>query len=246
VLEKEEMEMLVGVFEFGERYVREVMIPRTEIVALARTATLQEFLTTFARSQHSRFPIYEEDPDHIIGMVAIKDVLTLLSDQEVDRSQPLAEMSLIRPVLLVPESRQVDELFQEMRQARTQMAIVIDEYGGTAGLVTLEELAEEIIGRMSDEWVEEGTEVKTIGEDTFDVDAMLHIDEINAELELELPESPDYETLAGFLLHLLRRIPKVGDEARWRDLRFTIREMKGPKIEQVRITRMPVEQHETR
>jgi len=246
VLEREETEMLVGVFDFGERYVREVMIPRTEIVALERTANLQEFLATFARSQHSRFPVYEEDLDHIIGMVAIKDVLTLLSRKEVDRSQVLAEMNVIRPVLLVPESRRVDDLFQEMRRSKTQMAIVIDEYGGTAGLVTLEELAEEVIGRMTDEWVEEGEEVRTVSEDTFDVDAMLHIDEVNAELKLELPESPDYETLAGFLLYLLRRIPKVGEEVRWRDLRFTILEMKGPKIEQVRITRLPIEQLETR
>lgn len=241
VLEKEEVEMLERVFDFSDRYVREVMIPRTEVVAVEHTATLDEFLATFARSQHSRFPVYTEDLDHVDGIISIKDVLTLLAQRDVDRSLTLEQLNVIRPVLMVPESRRVGDLFQEMRRTRTQMAVVIDEYGGTAGLVTLEELAEEIIGRMSDEWVEEETEVEPIGEGQFEVDAMLHIDELNAELGLSLPESPEYETLAGFLLYLLRRIPKVRDEARWRDLRFTILEMKGPKIERVLISRVPTE-----
>ncbi len=245
LLEEEEEEMLVRVFEFGERRVREVMIPRTEIIAVESTATLDELLSTFAQHQHSRFPIYEEDLDHIVGLVAIKDVLTLLATRDVDRSRPLRELNIIRPVLMVPESRRVGDLFQEMRRTRTQMAIVIDEYGGTAGLVTLEELAEEVIGRMSDEWVVEEPEVETVGKGTFEVDAMLRINEVNNELGLNLPESPDYETLAGFLLYLLRRIPKEGEEIRWRNLRFTVLEMRGPKIERVRITRMPIGQRET-
>ncbi|MCD6290687.1 MAG: HlyC/CorC family transporter [Anaerolineae bacterium] len=242
ILEQEEKEMLVRVFEFSDRHVREVMIPRTEIIAVENTATLAEFLTIFAEHQHSRFPIYKEDLDHIIGLVFIKDVLTLLARQEVDRFQPLEALGVIRPVLMVPESRRVGNLFQEMRRTRMQMAIVIDEFGGTAGLVTIEELAEEVIGRVSDEWVNEEPEVETVGEDTFEVDAMLRIDEVNAELGLNLPESPDYETLAGFLLYLLHHIPREGEEARWHNLRFTILEMKGPKIERVRIARVPREQ----
>ncbi|MCS7220973.1 MAG: hemolysin family protein [Anaerolineae bacterium] len=245
VLEKEEVEMLERVFDFSDRYVREVMIPRTEVVAIERTATLGEFLTTFARSQHSRFPVYTEDLDHVDGIISIKDVLTLLAQRDMDRSLTLEQLNVIRPVLMVPESRRIGDLFQEMRRTRTQMAVVIDEYGGTAGLVTLEELAEEIIGRMSDEWVEEETEVEPIGEGQFEVDAMLHIDEINAELGLGLPESSEYETLAGFLLYLLRRIPKVKDEVSWRDLRFTVLEMKGPKIERVLISRMSTDRPET-
>ena len=244
LIQEEQEEMLVRVFEFGERQVREVMIPRTEIIALKHTVTLEELLQTFARYQHSRFPIYEEDLDHIVGLVAIKDVLTLIATQDVERSRPLRELNVIRPVLMVPETRRVGDLFQEMRRTRNQMAIVIDEYGGTAGLVTLEELAEEVIGRMSDEWVEEEPEVETIDRGTFEVDAMLHISEVNNELGLDLPESPDYETLAGFLLFLLRRIPKEGDEVRWNDLRFVILKMRGPKIERVRITRLSPQRRE--
>ncbi len=244
ILEEEEEEMLVRVFEFSDRYVREVMIPRTEIVAIERTATLSDLLSTFTQHQHSRFPVYDGDLDHVVGLISIKDVLMLMSHQEVPRSRPLAELGLIRPVLMVPESRRVGDLFQEMRRTRTQMAIVIDEYGGTAGLVTIEELAEEIVGRVSDEWVQEEPEVEALGQGTFEVDAMLRVDEVNAELGLQLPESPDYETLAGFLLYLLRRIPQEGEEVRWRDLSFTILEMKGPKIERVRITRLPAKRPE--
>ncbi|HEY63894.1 MAG TPA: HlyC/CorC family transporter [Caldilineae bacterium] len=244
LLGEEEEEMLVRVFEFNDRYVREVMIPRTEIIAIERSATLDELLSLFAHYQHSRFPVYEGDLDHIVGVVSIKDVLTLLSQRDVPRSKSIEALGLIRPVLTVPESRRVGDLFQEMRRSRTQMAVVIDEFGGTAGLITLEGLAEEIIGRMSDEWVEEEPEVEAIDKDTFEVDAMLRIDEVNAELGLRLPESPDYETLAGFLLYQLRHIPREGETTRWRDLHFTITEMKGPKIERVRITRSTTRQVE--
>ena len=149
----------------------------------------------------------------------------------------LAELDLVHPAFTVPDSRKVGDLFNEMRAQQVGMAIIIDEYGGTAGLVTLEELIEEVVGRVTDEWVVEPASVQTVSEGVFEVGAQTRIDEINEELDLNLPERDEYETLAGFLLYLFRRIPEPGAEISWEGLYFTVLHMKGPKIEQVRITR---------
>lgn len=237
VLAETQEEMLVRVFEFSERYVTEAMIPRTDITGIPATATVNDFLQVFNIAQHSRFPMYEEDLDSIIGIVAIKDVLLALTEGPINRDRTLAELDLVHPAFTVPDSRKVGDLFNEMRAQQVGMAIIIDEYGGTAGLVTLEELIEEVVGRVTDEWVVEPASVQTVSEGVFEVGAQTRIDEINEELDLNLPERDEYETLAGFLLYLFRRIPEPGAEISWEGLYFTVLHMKGPKIEQVRITR---------
>ncbi len=238
ILEEQEGKMAMRVFEFSDRAVREVMIPRTDIVAVERTATVQELLELFTRHPHSRFPVYEEDLDHVVGILMMKDVLTALAEQGPPvRSRNLEEAKLIRPAFFVPESRRVGDLLPEMRAAKVHMAIVLDEYGGTAGLVTIEELIEEVVGRVSDEWVAEPLPIKPLGEGAWEVDALVRVDEINTELNLGLPEHEEYETVAGFLLWLLGRVPQQGEEAHWEGLRFQVLEMKGPKIERVSIAR---------
>ena len=159
-------------------------------------------------------------------------------------NRPLAELDVIRPALVAPETRRIGDLFNEMRRSRQHMAIVIDEYGGTAGLVTTEELAEEVVGRLTDEWVNEAPFVQTVREDVYDIDAQTRVDEVNEALGVDLPTSPDYETIAGFLLFELRRIPKQGEsyvyEGEGSDpkLKFTVSRMTGPKIERVRVERV--------
>lgn len=229
--------LLLRALEFGHRFVREAMIPRTDIVAIEKSATLGELLQTFKTSRHARFPVYEEDLDHVCGVVVMKDVLTLLADGRCDVDQPLADLGLIKPALVVPESRRIGDLFNQMRHERRQMAIVIDEFGGTAGLVTAEELAEEVVGRLVDDWVSEAPAVAPV-ERGFEIDAQTRVDEVNEALNLNLPTSDDYETVAGFLLFQIRRIPRVGEQIVYSNLRFTVLAMSGRKIERVRVERV--------
>jgi CBS domain containing-hemolysin-like protein len=224
--------------EFGGRYVREAMIPRTDIVAVEKSATLGELLQVFKTSRHSRFPVYEEDLDHICGIITMKDVLPLLADDPASVGRPLAELEVIKPALVVPDSRHIGDLFAEMGRDRNHMAIVLDEFGGTAGLVTTEVLAEEVVGKLIDEWVTELPAVHDVGSGVFEIDAQSRVDEANEALGLDLPTSPDYETVAGFLLFLLRRIPRQGEQINYRDLRFTILKRVGPKIERLRVERL--------
>jgi magnesium and cobalt exporter, CNNM family len=229
--------MLFRAMEFGGRFVREAMIPRTDIIAVESTATTGELLRTFKDFRHSRFPVYEDDLDHICGVVTMKEVLSLLVDDPAAVDRPLAELGVIHPALGVPESQRIGDLFNQMRRSRTHMAIVIDEFGGTAGMVTSEELAEEVVGRLIDEWVTEPPQVSRLEGGAFEIDAQSRVDEVNDALKLSLPTSPDYETVAGFLLYLIQRIPRAGEVIPYENLRFTITTMSGRKIERVRVER---------
>jgi len=227
--------MVHRVFEFGNRLAREVMIPRPEVVAMERGATIGDLLTLFAQHTHARFPVYEQDLDNVVGFVSIKDVLKALA-AGAGRSDGIA--SMVRPAFAVPETRRVDSLFVEMQDRDVQMAVVIDEYGGTAGIVTLEELVEEVVGRVGDELMPGRPLYRRTDERTLEVDAGMRIDELKEELDIELPDHPDYETVAGFVLFQLGRIPEAGDRFRYSDLEITVVEMRGPKIETLRLTRL--------
>jgi putative hemolysin len=227
-----EREMVHKVFEFGQRQVREVMIPRPDIVGIAIDASLGSLLSTFANSSHSRFPVYSGDLDNVVGFVSIKDILLAMANGSTGGEVALRE--LVRPTIFVPETKQVGQLFHEMRTQHMQIAVVIDEYGGTAGLATLEELVEEIVGRLTDEWVTEPLLVE-VDEHTVRVDGLMRIDEVNREIGTRLPEADDYDTLAGFVLYQLRRVPQEGEKLSYGDVELTVEEMKGPKIEKLLI-----------
>lgn len=237
VLEETEKDMIHNVFAFGDKLVREVMTPRPEMVAIDENATIAEFLQTFSGTSHTRFPIYANSIDNVVGFLAIKDVLRAIASQ----GAPALDQSvraLVRAALFVPESKRVGRLFAEMQAQKIQLAIVIDEFGGTAGMVTLEELLEEIVGRLGDELAQEPPLVETIDEHTVQVDAHLRVEEVNEQLGIRLPESAEYETLAGFILYALRHIPKEGEQFRTNGVRITVTRMEGPKIEKVLITRL--------
>lgn len=227
--------MLLRAMEFGGRFVREAMIPRTDIVALEKTTTLRELLFLFKNSRHSRFPVYEGDLDHICGVVTMKEILARVVDDPSTLDRPLIDLDVMQPALVVPESRRIGDLFNQMRRNSQHMAIVIDEYGGTAGLVTSEELAEEVVGRLTDEWVTESPQMAKLAGGAFEIDAQTRVDEVNEALKIDLPTAPDYETLAGFILFQIRRIPRTGETIPYQNLRITVTQMIGPKIERVRV-----------
>ncbi len=236
LLDESEEEMIHNVFEFGDRQVSEAMVPRPDIIGVEESATIGDFLNTFAESRHSRYPIYQENLDTITGFVAIKDVLNFMA-QEGPGSRQKDVASLKRPALVVPEYKHVRDLFEEMKAQGTPFAVVVDEYGGTAGIVTQGGILEVIVGRLSDETIPDEPQVSQLDERTAEVDAQVRIEEVNDELKVELPDNDAYETLAGLILYHAQRIPKVGDKFMINSVELTVKEMKGAKIEKIEVKR---------
>ena len=233
---EEEADLLDRVFHFHDRRVNEIMVPRPEIVWLEEQDTFRDLLDTYSESPRSRFPVYNDTVDNIVGIVSIKDVLNAIARGEIQDAMPIA--SLIRPALFIPETKLVSTLFWEMQDERQQMAIVVDEYGGVAGLVTVELLLEEMVGRVVDELGQRAEEFVEIDENTLRVDGGMSIFDLRDELELDIPEG-DYETLAGFVLDRLGHIPREGETLSYNGYRITVSDVKGVKIESVVITRVP-------
>ena len=234
-VEEAEAEMLHNVFDFGDRPVREVMVPRPEVVAIEQGSTVADFLALYAESPLSRFPIYEENMDNVVGILSIKDVLMALAKGTIDNQSVIDD--LIRPSYFTPETKHINELFAEMRDNNYRMAVIVDEYGGTAGVVSLSRLVEEIVGQVGDELASVEKEYEAINEYTFQIDGSMRIEEANEEMELELPEGEDYETVAGFILNLLGHIPRRGEQLKYKGLKIVITKMRGLKIEEVLLTK---------
>lgn len=230
-----EAELLDRVFHFHDRRVNEIMVPRTDVVWLEQGATVREFYETFDHASHSRFPVYADTVDNVVGIISIKDVLRALAEGRVDQDTPIA--GEIRPATFIPETKLVSALFWQMQDERQQMAIVVDEYGGVAGVVTLELLLEEMVGRVVDELGQLSEEFSTIDEHTTRVDGGMSIFDLREELNVALPEG-DYETVAGFVLDRLGHIPREGEALSIDGYHITVSEVKGVKIESVVIRRL--------
>jgi putative hemolysin len=228
-------ELLERVFHFRDRLVKEMMIPRTEVTWLEKGTALGDFYRTFADTLHARFPVYDDSIDNVVGIIGIKDVLRALAQSELDESSPVDQV--LRPALYVPETKPVGGLFSEMQEGGHQMAIVVDEYGGTAGIVTMEMLLEEMVGRMVDELGKPEREFVAIDERTTELDAGMSIHEANEELDLAIPDG-DYETVAGFVLSVLGHIPGEGEQVQGDGFRMVVAEVQGVKIERVRVTKL--------
>jgi CBS domain containing-hemolysin-like protein len=235
-LQPREKVMLHNVFEFDDKLVRDVMIPRPEMIAVEENTTIADFLQTFNETSRSRFPIYAGSIDNVTGFIAIKDVLRAISSHGA-RALDQTVRALARSALFIPETKHIGALFAEMQTQKVQIAIVIDEFGGTAGMITLEELIEEIVGNVQDEFAQEPPLVRTIDEHTTQVDAQMRVEEANEQLRLHLPENEEYTTIAGYILHTLRRIPKEGEQLVVGNLKLTVIKMDGPKIDQILVTR---------
>jgi putative hemolysin len=234
VWEEHEAEMLHKCFEFTDRPVYETMKPRTEIAWVEKGTTLADFLKIYQQYPYSRFPVYQNNTDHVVGALFIKDVLMAQANDRLSRSDLIDE--LIRPVYFVPESKPMGTLLLEMREKNHSMAVIIDEFGGVAGIVTIDQLLQEIVGTLGDELTSQEKDIVTINANTFELDGGLRVEEANDELGLGLPMGA-YETIAGFVLNHLGRIPKQGEHLQYRDLKLTILEMKGVKIEKILVTR---------
>jgi len=233
-VEKDEAEMLHKVFDFGDRPVREVMVPRPEVVCIEQGSKLADFLSLYAESPLSRLPVYQENMDNVVGILSIKDVLMAQAKGTISNQSAIDD--LVRPAYFTPETKRINELFAEMRDKNYRMAVVVDEYGGTAGIVSLSRLVEEIVGPVGDELAAVEKEYEVINEYTFQIDGSMRIEEANEEMELELPEG-EYETVAGFMLELLGHIPKTGEQLRYRGLKIVITKMRGLKIEEILLTK---------
>jgi magnesium and cobalt exporter, CNNM family len=234
-LESEEARLLASVFQFGDRRVNEVMVPRTEVVWLEKGTTIRDFYDAFAKHPHSRFPVYEKSQDNVVGIVGIKDVLKGVADGQLTEDSHIDWA--MRAAMFTPESKLVGTLFFEMQRAGQQMAVVVDEYGGTAGLVTLEMLLEELVGYVSDELRRHEEEWVTVDDRTYQIDAGMTIHDVNEALELKLPEG-DYETLAGFVLSHLGHIPQEGEQFTYNGLTVAVTKVEGHKVEEVTVTRL--------
>jgi magnesium and cobalt exporter, CNNM family len=231
-IEEEERELIHSIFEFGDTIVREVMVPRPDMVTIAADADLEAALAMITQVGYSRIPIYEGDTDNIVGVLYAKDLLKRGS--EVPSDKPVR--SLGRAPLFVPEQKKVAELLREMQHQRVHMAIVIDEYGGTAGLVTIEDVIEEIVGEIVDEYDQEEPLVEPIDENTLRVDAKMAIDEVNELLGADLPHE-EWDTVGGLVFGLTGRVPLVGETVRFDSLEFRTERVSGRRIQKVVISR---------
>jgi putative hemolysin len=234
-LKEEEKELLHKVFEFGDTVASEAMRPRTEIVSVPSSVTLQEVFALVSEFGYSRYPVIEDTVDTIIGILYIKDILVAMAAGEVKREDGI--QLFIRPAYFIPENKRVSELLSEMQRDRFQLAIVIDEYGGTAGLVTLEDLIEEIVGSIHDELESEEKDVQIVDEKNVVVSGQSALDEVNELLGTNL-QSTDFNTLGGFVFGLFGRMPKVGEQLKYRNLKLEILELEGRKISKMRITKL--------
>ena len=230
-----EAELLRDVFRFGDRQVREVMTPRPEMVGIQRDATLSEFLAVYDDHSHTRFPVYNESSDDIIGILSSKDVLRAMA-RNGGMALDASVTNLIRDPFFVPETKRTAEMFEEMRKDGHQMALIVDEYGGLAGLVTLKRLSEEVVGAHGEEDEAPEDEYESLDENTFQLEAAMSIGEANEELELNLPTG-DFDTVAGFVLDCLGYIPGEGETLDYEDLNIEVIEMRALKIETVKVTR---------
>jgi CBS domain containing-hemolysin-like protein len=240
VLEAEEEQMISAVIELGDRRLHEVMVPRTGMTAVPVTATMDEVIDTFVREGHSRIPVYNETIDEIVGILLAKDLLPFLKG--VDQKPNLRK--LLRPPLFVPESMSIDDLLHKLQRRRVHLAIVLDEYGGTAGMVTIEDLIEEIVGEIQDEYDEEEPMTVRLSDDRARVDGRAAVDDLGELFDLELAgleDSEEYDTVGGLIYHRIGGVPRPGDEVRLEEqgLTLTVETTDGRRVGKVLAVRDP-------
>lgn len=238
-IEEEERDLITSIFEFGDTIVREVMVPRPDMVAIRADATLNEALETIIDAGFSRIPVYEGDTDNIVAVLYAKDIMKRVHEGATETR--LTDLG--REPMFVPEQKKVAELLREMQQARTHIAIVVDEYGGTAGLVTIEDLIEEIVGEIVDEYDQEEPLVEPIDDHTIRVDAKMPIDEVNELLSVDLPHE-EWDTVGGLVFGLTGRVPIAGEKLTYDSLEFTTERVTGRRIQKVLISKHENATHE--
>lgn len=228
-IDKQELEYVDNVFDFADRYVREIMIPRTDMKCLYMEDTVAENMETIVKERMTRYPMCREDKDHIIGFIHVKDLMMYMHKHRLPRFR-----QLIRKTLVVPETMKLSMLLQTMQKQRSQLAIVVDEYGGTAGMVTIEDLIEEIVGEIQDEFDQERPAIEKRGDRVYSIDAMLLIEEVSDTFEIEI-EADNIDTIGGWVYSNVQPPPQIGMMASWNGAVFFVEEM-----DNLRITRLLV------
>ena len=243
ILEAEEEQMISAVIELGERRLHEIMVPRTDMTALPVTASMDEVIDTFVREGHSRIPVYKETIDEIIGILLAKDLLPFLKG--ADQKPNLRK--LLRPPLFVPESMSIDDLLHKLQGRRVHLAIVLDEYGGTAGMVTIEDLLEEIVGEIQDEYDEEEPMAVRLSDDQARIDGRAPVEDLGELFDVDLAgleDSEEYDTVGGLIYHRIGGVPRPGDQVRLEEqgLTLTVESTDGRRVGKVLVVRAPTDQ----
>ncbi|HWX09787.1 MAG TPA: hemolysin family protein, partial [Gaiellaceae bacterium] len=228
-IEQEERGMIEKVFDFADKDAADVMVPRPEVVALASTMPPEEALGAVLDSPYTRYPVYRDTLDDVIGILHVRDLFAAMVERGI---AAVALEDLLRPAHIVPETKDLASLLQEFRRTSTHFAVVVDEYGAMAGILTLEDLIEEIVGEIEDEFDIPEVQIEQIDEDTYRISGMFPIEEFNERFSTELPDE-DFHTVAGFVFGQLGRAPEPGDDVSWNGVRFDVLEVDGNRIEKI-------------
>ncbi|MCD6116394.1 HlyC/CorC family transporter [bacterium] len=227
-----EREMIHSIFEFGETTAKEVMIPRTDMICLDISTSITKVLSIIKKYGHSRIPVYEENIDNIKGLLYVKDLLPFM---KAGRNLPRIE-NLLHRALFIPESKRIDELLKEFQKERMHMAIVVDEYGGIAGLVTMEDVIEEIVGEIRDEFDMEKPLLRKVDDNTWVVEGKIDIEDLNDKTNLDIPADEGYESLGGFIFAHLGHIPVEDEKVIWKDVEMIVEKVQKQRIKRVKVT----------
>jgi CBS domain containing-hemolysin-like protein len=231
---RQESELLHAIFDFGDLLVRQVMIPRTEIIAVEANMPLAEIIPLITESTYTKFPVYDDNLDNILGIFHVKDLLRTMQEADWQKS---SVRSLLREAMYVPETLPISALLRRFRDNHQHIAIILDEFGGTGGLVTLEDLLEEIVGEVSDPFDKFTPEFETLADGSILIDGLTLIEDVNKSLDLDLND-PAYDTIAGYTLGKMGRIPKVNDSVEFGKVLIQVEAMDGMRIERLKLTRL--------
>ena len=229
-IEEEEREMIRGVFGLGETMVKTIMVPRTDVVSVAFDMPIDEIIDVVIKSGHSRIPVYENTIDNVIGFLYAKDLL-----RRVYKIKEFDIKKVLRPVIFVPEGKMIDDLLKEFKQKKVHIAVVVDEFGGMAGIVCLENILEEIVGEIQDEYDNEEEEIKKVSPNSYILDARTPIHELNEEIDVNLPVDGS-DTVGGFIFNLFGKIPAINDKISYNQFEFRIEKMDGRQIKKVKMS----------
>lgn len=231
-IDKTEHELIKSILEFTDTTVKEIMVPRPDIIALDISIPRDVLVRKVIEEGYSRLPVYRGTIDNIIGVIYSKDLLSLLEHRDL-----IVLQDIVRPAYFVPESKKISQLLREFQQKKAHLAIVIDEFGGTEGIITMEDIMEEIVGEIHDEYDEVSKSIEQARDGSVTVDALMSIGDFNQQFKAELPEAPEYETLAGFIQKELGRLPEVGDTITYEALTLTVQSKTARRIRTVRVMR---------
>ncbi len=232
-ISEQEGEMIQGIFELRDTLASEIMIPRTEMTCIQLDSPLSDVPGLVSEKGHSRYPVYEDDLDHIVGILHVKDLIA----RHLPNGETVLKREFLRPCSFIPETKRVSDILRDFQANRFHMAVVTDEYGGTSGLVTIEDIIEEIVGDIQDEYDHEESTIQEIDQDTILIDASADIEDLEEHWDITLPPG-DYESVGGFIINIVSRVPKVGEVISYQNMEFVIEKGDKRRIRRIRVRRL--------